>query len=75
MDILRVDSDARIDRSEILTQVKQSHIIIGTHAQLSLIQHEDITHIVFLLFESDLTLPDYRMEEEVYHTLEYAKKS
>lgn len=30
---------------------------------------------VFLLFESDLTLPDYRMEEELYHTLSYAKKS
>lgn len=40
-----------------------------------MLHQEDIAHIVFLLFESDLTLPDYRMEEEVYHTLDYAKKS
>jgi primosomal protein N' (replication factor Y) len=31
--------------------------------------------IIFLLFESDLTLPDYRMEEDLYHAIEYAKKS
>lgn len=31
--------------------------------------------MVFLLFESDLTLPDYRMEEDLYHMVDYVKKS
>jgi primosomal protein N' len=31
--------------------------------------------VVFLLFESELTLPDYRMDEDTYHTIEYVKKS
>ncbi len=50
-------------------------VVIGTHAHLSLLHHYEIAYVVFLLFESDLTLPDYRMEEDVYHTLEYVKKS
>lgn len=27
-----------------------------------------------MLFESDLTVPDYRMEEDLYHAVHYAKK-
>jgi len=33
-----------------------------------------VDYIVFVLFESDLTVPDYRMEEEIFHALDYAKK-
>lgn len=29
---------------------------------------------MFLQFESDLTLPDYRMEEDTFHVIDYAKK-
>ena len=72
---LRIDSDAAIEKAEIMTYMKDTHIVIGTHAHLALLHHEEVAHVVFLLFESDLTLPDYRMEEEVYHSLEYVKKS
>lgn len=30
---------------------------------------------MFALFESDLTIPEYRMEEDLYHTLHYVKNS
>lgn len=73
--ILRIDSDAGIQKSKITTHMRDIDVIIGTHAHLSLLHHYEIAHVVFLLFESDLTLPDYRMEEETYHTLEYVKKS
>ncbi len=73
--ILRIDSDAGIEKSKITAHIRDIDIVIGTHTHLSLLHHDGITHVVFLLFESDLTLPDYRMEEEVYHTLEYVKKS
>lgn len=73
--ILRTDSDSEVEKSQILSHIADVDIIIGTYSQLSLLHHENIGHIVFLLFESDLTLPDYRMEEEAYHTIEYAKKS
>lgn len=49
-------------------------MLLSTHASLSLI-HQDIDEVVFLLFESDLTLPDYRMEEDIYHMMDYVKKS
>ncbi len=73
--LLRIDSDTVLEKSKILSHVWDIDIIIGTHAHISLLHHGDIAHIVFLLFESDLTLPDYRMEEDVYHMLEYVKKS
>ncbi len=73
--ILRIDSDASIEKSKIVRHMEERDILIGTHSHLSLLHHEGIFHVVFLLFESDITLPDYRMEEETYHTLEYVKKS
>jgi primosomal protein N' (replication factor Y) (superfamily II helicase) len=73
--ILRADSDAEIEKKNISHAISDIDIIIGTYAHLSLLHHSDIAHIVFLLFESELTLPDYRMEEDTYHTIEYAKKS
>lgn len=75
MNIFRIDSDARILKSEIFHHVDEADIILGTQMHVSLLHHPDVVHIVFLLFESDLTLPDYRMEEDVYHMLDYAKKS
>ncbi len=72
--ILRIDSDIEIKKSALAWEIKKSDIILGTYSSLPLL-HQNIDQIVFLLFESDLALPDYRMEEELYHTLEYAKKS
>jgi primosomal protein N' (replication factor Y) (superfamily II helicase) len=73
--ILRADSDAEIEKGSLIQTLDATDIIIGTHAHLSLLHHAKIAHVVFLLFESELTLPDYRMEEDTYHTIEYVKKS
>jgi primosomal protein N' (replication factor Y) len=75
MHIFRIDSDTDVTKSEIFRHIDDADIILGTQTHISLLHHEDIAHIVFLLFESDLTLPDYRMEEDIYHILDYAKKS
>jgi primosomal protein N' (replication factor Y) (superfamily II helicase) len=73
--ILRVDSDGDIEKTRIIETLEDHDIILATYAGLSLLHVESIEVIVFLLFESELTLPDYRMEEDLYHALEYAKKS
>ena len=72
--LLRVDSDKDEKKQTITNAIEHHDIILATYASLGLI-HSGIHHIVSLLFESELTLPDYRMEEELYHTLEYLKKS
>ncbi len=74
LSLLRIDSDTTDKKSHILTQVAKHEIILTTFANIAL-SHADIDHIIVLLFESDLTLPDYRMEEELYHTVDYLKKS
>lgn len=69
-----MDSDSQLKKSEIILSLKKSEIILSTHSSISLI-HQDVDEVVFLLFESDLTLPDYRMEEDLYHMVDYIKKS
>ncbi len=73
--IFRFDSDTKQKKSTLIASFEPSKIIVSTYAGISLVHSDSIVKIVFLLFESDLTLPDYRMEEDLYHTLDYAKKS
>ena len=73
-EILRIDSDTHKKKSELYTESSHYDIVLGTYASLGFLQ-TGVSHVVCMLFESDLTLPDYRMEEEVYHALEYMKKS
>lgn len=73
--IFRFDSDTKQKKSSLLTDIDDARIIVSTYAGISLLHLESIKKVAFLLFESDLTLPDYRMEEDLYHTLEYVKKS
>jgi primosomal protein N' (replication factor Y) (superfamily II helicase) len=73
--IFRFDSDTKQKKSSLIVDLASADLIVSTHAGMSLLHLDSISIVVFLLFESDLTLPDYRMEEDLYHTLEYAKKS
>lgn len=75
MTTMRMDSDIAVKKSELISHIKDRDILIGTHVHTPLLQRSDIAHVVFLLFESDITLPDYRTEEDVYHMIAYAKKS
>lgn len=74
-DIFRLDSDAIEKKSSLLSHLHEKDIILSTYAGISLIHSAHIGLVAFLLFESDLTLPDYRAEEETYHIMEYTKKS
>jgi primosomal protein N' (replication factor Y) (superfamily II helicase) len=70
--IVRIDSDTHAKKSELLAKVKNANMILSTYGAIGLLTQVD--RVVFLLFESDLTIPDYRMEEEVFHAIDYAKK-
>ncbi len=70
----RIDSDIEMKKKELLQKVQSSDIVLSTYSNIAFI-HQDIAEVIFLLFESDLTLPDYRIEEESYHTIDYIKKS
>lgn len=61
-------------KKDLFHVIQKSDIILSTYSNIALI-HQDITEVMFLLFESDFTLPDYRIEEEIYHTIDYIKKS
>lgn len=72
--IIRMDSDVWLKKTEILASLKSADIIIGTHASIGVL-HGMIDQIIFLQLEADLTLPDFRVEEDIYHIVDYAKKS
>lgn len=63
--ILRVDSDALIHDSQLLSSIDSSDIILGTTLATSLI-HKDIQLVASLLFESEFSIPEYTIEEDVY---------
>ncbi len=70
--ILRIDSDTHEKRETLVHSLQNIDIILGTYNAMGLMSQVD--HMVFALFESDLTIPEYRMEEEVFHAVDYAKK-
>lgn len=54
-------------------RLDESDIVLTTQLG-SLIQHENIGAVVFLLFEVNLALPKYDLEEDLYAELAYRKK-
>ncbi len=70
--ILRIDSDTHEKKEKLFRSLRQYDIILGTYSIAWILSVLD--HIVFVLFESDFTIPDYRMEEELFHIIHYAKK-
>jgi primosomal protein N' (replication factor Y) (superfamily II helicase) len=74
--LIRLDSDGKTEPTHIIKEKDNYDIILSTYASgLPLVHLEEVSMVVFLLFESELTLPDYRMEEDLYHTIAIAKKS
>lgn len=71
----RMDSDNKKERKNVFSLIEESHIILSTYSSIGIIQHPDIECVVFALFESDLTIPEYQMEEKLFHVFDYAKKS
>lgn len=70
--ILRLDADTGEKKEALFHTIGNTDILLGTYSSLGLMSEVD--HVVFVLFESDLTIPDYRMEEELYHAVHLVKK-
>lgn len=59
--------------SEIYAWVDAAEIILSTNLG-STIVHEDISAVVYLSFELNLSLPEYDMEEDIYRDIVYHKR-
>lgn len=73
--VLRIDSDTQKKKKELFSELSEHSILLSTYSGIGMIHESSIDVVVFALFESDLTIPEYRMEEELYHTLHIAKHS
>jgi len=71
--ILRIDSDNPLKDRQIFSLADTSDILLMTHRGISLHPH-DIGAVIFPCFEINLSLPDYAMEESLFHEISYFKK-
>lgn len=71
--IMRIDSDSKKGWEDFHTLIDQTDIILGTQMALTL-QDEGIALIGFLLLDTELTIPEYDIEERIYIQAMYAIK-
>ncbi len=71
--LLLIDSDHTKKTTDIFGPLADADVILSTQMG-SLLQHPDIGAVVFLLFEVNLSVPEYDLEEELYTRLAYIKK-
>lgn len=67
------DSDHPVKNAVFQENLEKSDVILTTQLG-SLIQHDFIGAVIFLLFEVNLALPKYDLEEDLYTELAYRKK-
>jgi primosomal protein N' (replication factor Y) len=70
---LRIDSDNHMKDRQIFSQLDQSDVLLMTHRWISL-THPNIGAVIFPCFEINLSLPDYAMEEALFHEILHFKK-
>jgi len=73
LSLLVVDSDHIKKTQEIFQALPTTDIILATHMG-ALLSHADIGAVIFLLFEVNLSIPEYDLEEELYTRMIYIKK-
>ncbi len=71
--ILRIDSDTKLSVKNLLPKIEQAQIILATNIASTLV-HPDIGGVGFLLFELNLSIPQFDIEEEIYTEIAYYKK-
>ncbi len=64
--IIRIDSD--VDESENIPHTDQP-IIIGTQKALALLPWKELSSIIFVDIDKDLSLPEFMAGEQLWHTL------
>jgi primosomal protein N' len=70
---LRIDSDNRTRHRDIMTALHTTDIILAT-SRANTLSHPDISLVIFLAFELNLSIPDYDIEEQIYTEIAYYKK-
>ncbi len=71
--IERIDSDRSENSRELFESIANHDIILTTNRAISL-AHPDIGAIVVLLFEINLSIPEYDIEESTYTDIAYLKR-
>lgn len=71
--ILRIDSDTDAKIETLYERITTSDIILTTSAGASIV-HPEIGAVVWLSFELNLSIPSYRIEEDIYNEISYYKK-
>lgn len=67
------DTDHTKKPREIFEKIEQSEVIISTSLG-SLIHDARIASVIFVLFEVNISVPEYDLEEELYTQISYIKK-
>lgn len=71
--LVRVDSDTKKNEKFLLSSLKDMDIILGTQMALTLTPPK-IWLVSFLLLDTELTIPEYDIEERIYLQCSYAMK-
>lgn len=71
--IFLLDADHKNTTDSIFLHIEQSDIIVSTKMGIH-VQHPDIAAVFFVLFELNLSLPEYDLEEDMYSEIAYFKK-
>lgn len=68
-----LDSDHISRTREIPEKIENSHVILSTNLG-HFLSDERIGAIIFALFEVNISIPEYDLEEEIYTQISYCKK-
>lgn len=71
--ILRIDSDKEETTREIYESIDDYDVILATNRAISL-THPKIAIIIFLIFEINLSIPEYDIEEITYAEIAHLKR-
>ena len=71
--LLRIDSDTKMKTRDLYDSLDDTDIILATSMGSTLV-HPDIAAVVFLSFETNLSIPEYDIEEQLYDEILYYKK-
>lgn len=71
--IMQIDSDSKKKVCDLYNEIDTHDVILATNLASTLV-HSAIASVVFLSFESNLSIPEYDMEELLFDEISYYKK-
>jgi hypothetical protein len=70
---MQIDSDSKKKVCDLYNEIDTHDVILATNLASTLV-HSAIASVVFLSFESNLSIPEYDMEELLFDEILYYKK-